>query len=491
MGRAAKASRCGCRSARRKFGDGKRFCFSPRPRQLVGEVGRSWRERRAICDSCPACEAVRALLTTWKKRNGACAWCCAAGLIISTRRWSSVPRIRERKAPVVYAAAAGEKVVLSGGRRLEGGRWGEANGRKAWVVDIPEVKEGRWRFRQLFVNGARRPRTRLPKQGEYRIESLPGYTGDFLRSPTKQFVYAPGDIVPTGAICRTWKSWGSRGGWTTGCRSRASNATDAHRHLRPPEPVCSPLGKQARALLGGERLRGTGHSRPMVSRSSTRSAVLSAATGRGDAVGRDHRTAAAAGGAGGRARGAPVHDLRLEGLSFAHTEWQPPADYASSLQAGIEVPGALCSTTPNDAPSPAAAIEHIGNYGVEVSVGCADIEITRNRITDIGAGGIRIGHFFSWETDGSGQTDRAGTPAQGRHAERPAQPADHGGRQRDRPLRAVYSGSGGRVRGRQCQQQGHSQPHPRPVLFGDLRGLGPGFRAEPGHRQHHRIQSRA
>ncbi|MHC1766769.1 MAG: hypothetical protein AB9869_21095 [Verrucomicrobiia bacterium] len=101
------------------------------------------------------------------------------------------------QAPVIYAAAAGEKVVLSGGRRLEGGQWGEANGRRAWVIDIPEVKEGRWRFRQLFVNGERRPRTRLPKQGEYRIESLPGYSGDFLRSPTKHFVYAPGHIVPT------------------------------------------------------------------------------------------------------------------------------------------------------------------------------------------------------------------------------------------------------------------------------------------------------
>ena len=31
-------------------------------------------------------------------------------------------------------------------------------------------------------------------------------------------------------------------------------------------------------------------------------------------------------------------------------------------------------------------IEHVGNYGVEVSVGCAEIEIARNRITDIGAG---------------------------------------------------------------------------------------------------------
>ena len=100
------------------------------------------------------------------------------------------------KAPVVYAAATREKVVLSGGRRLEGGRWGEVNGRKAWVVDVPPMKHGQQDFRQLFVNGNRCPRTRLPKQGEYQIQSLPGYTGDFLRSPTKQFVYAPGDIVP-------------------------------------------------------------------------------------------------------------------------------------------------------------------------------------------------------------------------------------------------------------------------------------------------------
>ena len=99
-------------------------------------------------------------------------------------------------APVIYAAATGERAVLSGGRRLGGGRWGEVNGRKAWLVDIPEVKQGRWRFRQLFVNGARRPRTRLPKHGEYQIQSLLGYTGDFLRCPTKQFIYAPGNIVP-------------------------------------------------------------------------------------------------------------------------------------------------------------------------------------------------------------------------------------------------------------------------------------------------------
>src|SRR5262249_18617539 len=109
----------------------------------------------------------------------------------------------------------------------------------------------------------------------------------------------------------------------------------------------------------------------------------------------------------GRA-GAPAHDLRFEGLNFAHTEWQPPADYASSLQAGIEVPGALLFDHAERCAITGCGIEQIGNYGVEASVGCADIEIAHNRITDVGAGGIRIGHFFSWETDGAGRLTERG-----------------------------------------------------------------------------------
>src|SRR4029434_7524280 len=124
----------------------------------------------------------------------------------------------------------------------------------------------------------------------------------------------------------------------------------------------------------------------------------------------------------GRA-GMPVHDLRFEGLTFAHTEWQPPPDYASSLQAGIEVPGALLFEYAERCAVADGAIEHIGNYGVEVTVGCTDIEIAGNQITDIGAGGIRVGHFFSWETDGAGRLterglERKASMPRGRHSRR-------------------------------------------------------------------------
>ncbi|MBM3335685.1 right-handed parallel beta-helix repeat-containing protein, partial [Candidatus Sumerlaeota bacterium] len=312
------------------------------------------------------------------------------------------------QAPVIYSAAMGEKVVLSGGRRLENGRWGKVNGRRAWVVNIAEVKAGTWRFRQLFVNGERRPRTRLPKKGEYRIESLPGYTGDFLRSPTKQFVYAPGDIVPTWRNLRDVEIVGITRWLDNRLPIESINArTRTVTFDRPSlfalvsgskpgpywvENVFEALDTPGQWYL--DRPSGVlyylvrpGEEMPSAEIVAPRLTQVVRAVGRA---------------------GVPVHGIRFEGLVFAHTEWQPPADYASSLQAGIEVPGALLFDYAERCAVIGCVIEHIGNYGVEVNVGCADIEISRNRITDVGAGGIRIGHFFSWETDGSGRMTERG-----------------------------------------------------------------------------------
>jgi hypothetical protein len=319
------------------------------------------------------------------------------------------------QAPVVYAAAPGERVVLSAGRRLVGGVWGEANGQKAWVVDIPEVKADRWRFRQLFVNGTRCPRTRLPKQGEYRIESLPGYTGDFLRSPTKRFVYAPGHMEPTWRNLRDvevvgltrWldnrlpiESVDGRTRTVTFDRpslfALVSSAPWGDSTTTPSvywvENVFEALDTPGQWYL--DRAQGKLYYLPQPGQAVATAEIIAPRLMRAmQIVGRP---------------GAPAHDLHFEGITFSHTEWQPPADYASSLQAGVEVPGALFFDYAERCAITGGGIEHIGNCGIEVNVGCVGIEISHNRITDTGAGGIRVGHFFSWETDGSGQLTERG-----------------------------------------------------------------------------------
>jgi len=70
--------------------------------------------------------------------------------------------------PITYMAYPGEEPVISGGRKITG-QW-EAYKGKIMVCSLEEVKEGKWNFKQLFVNGERQTRARIPHEGEYLIE---------------------------------------------------------------------------------------------------------------------------------------------------------------------------------------------------------------------------------------------------------------------------------------------------------------------------------
>ena len=92
--------------------------------------------------------------------------------------------------PITYAAYPGETVVLSGGRTIAG--WKKAaqagQGNPLWTVEVPGVKEGEWYFQQLFVDGERRQRARLPNKGFYHAE------GQFLAGNPSRFKFHPGEI---------------------------------------------------------------------------------------------------------------------------------------------------------------------------------------------------------------------------------------------------------------------------------------------------------
>ncbi len=60
---------------------------------------------------------------------------------------------------VTYAAQPGETVVVSGGRPITGWQRGEG---QIWTAPAPGVRESRWKFRHLFVNGRRAVRARTP-----------------------------------------------------------------------------------------------------------------------------------------------------------------------------------------------------------------------------------------------------------------------------------------------------------------------------------------
>ena len=106
--------------------------------------------------------------------------------------------------PACYRAWPGESPVLSGGERIGGWQEGSIAGRTVWVADLPEVAEGNWSPRQLFVNGLRCRRARMPKEGFYWIEEIPGVDLKARRSKgapkSKKF------RVTAGQISADWKN---------------------------------------------------------------------------------------------------------------------------------------------------------------------------------------------------------------------------------------------------------------------------------------------
>ncbi len=76
------------------------------------------------------------------------------------------PKTLPKNAASLTIRCAGPEATLTGGRKLTG--WYRDG--KLWRTKIREVADGGWKFRELFVNGERRPRARTPNEGYNRIE---------------------------------------------------------------------------------------------------------------------------------------------------------------------------------------------------------------------------------------------------------------------------------------------------------------------------------
>ncbi len=93
-------------------------------------------------------------------------------------------------APIVYAAADGERPVLSGGRVITGLA---RNADGSWSTTIPAAADHKWVFRQLFVDGRRYIPARSPNDKPYFLvrgvapEEGPGTAKD-------RFVFRDGDL---------------------------------------------------------------------------------------------------------------------------------------------------------------------------------------------------------------------------------------------------------------------------------------------------------
>ncbi len=306
--------------------------------------------------------------------------------------------------PVTYEAYPNEQPIISGSVPITGWKRGEDG---VWTVEIPEVKSGQWYFRQLFVNGQRRARARLPSEGLY--QTSPG------AATKRSFTYQAGQLDPHWRNLRDVEVVALQY-WTEG-RLRIESLDEAS-HLatftgdafRPlswncgwyVENVAEGLRQPGQWYL--DRTSGVLSYRPMATEEIETFDVVAPVIRNWLQLQGDY------------SNGQLVEHLVFRGLSFQHTSWDLDEELGYSYpQAAIElVPGDLLwaghpqegLTTPQSQIEVPAGIHargahhvcfegneftHTGGWGINLGPGCADNVVVGNTWRDMGAGGIRVG----------------------------------------------------------------------------------------------------
>jgi hypothetical protein len=296
------------------------------------------------------------------------------------------------QSPTVFAAYPGEKPMISGGVRITGWQKG-ADGR--WTVSLPAVKRGDWSFMQLWVDGERRYRPRFPEDGYYRIDKpLPASSGVKDAAPDR-FKYPQGSFDPK------WTNLGEIEvlvfhAWTMD-RLPVKSIDEARRAVTFTGPTLSNnwffdlrggrrfIIENARAAFTRpgtwflDKAAGTLSYIPLPGEDMTKAEVIaprleSLAELRGQAN-----------------LGLCVENVIFRGLTFAHSNWNTPPNGYRCGQSESVLRGAITANGARNCTFDGCTITHIGIYGIELRNECQDNRIQNCEITDLGAGGAKIG----------------------------------------------------------------------------------------------------
>jgi len=303
-----------------------------------------------------------------------------------------------REAPIVYAAWPGEKPIVSGGLPIAG--WQKTDG-PLWTTVIPAVEEGRWYFRQLFVDGGRRTPARTPNDDYFHTVG-PGVDWqdkDAARrnvETKKSILCKPEDIAAIGnldddAVAVVYHSW------TTSRHLVESLDADAAlmRFTNPSEwPMGFFYSRSQRYFVEFAR---DGLDRPGEWHLDRATGVLAYYPLPGEDM--TVVEAIAPGGTeellrleGNPSAGEFVEHLRFEGISFQHTDWKLARDEtADGFGAAFMQTAAVHTLGARNCVFERCEIAHTGGYALWLNFGCKGNRVKQCHLHDLGAGGVRIG----------------------------------------------------------------------------------------------------
>jgi hypothetical protein len=299
--------------------------------------------------------------------------------------------------PISYEAAPGARPVFEAGLRIRGFRRG-ANG--VWTTTVPQVKTGALYFEQLYVDGRRATRARLPKKfysymrGKYEYGIDPA-TGKTASLASRAFIADPKDFAPLLTIPKdrlqdvifvAYHSWEAS-------RHRIAGL-DEKAHAIIATPPGAPWNfmqwaPQQRYILENVPAGLTDPGDWYLDRDGTLSYI--------PLPGQDMKKAVVYAPLGEQFalfQGSAAHKVEyisFQGLSFQHGGYTLPPGGQGDGQAAVSVPAVVMADYADHIALRDCEIAHVGLYGVWFRKGCTDCRIEHTLLQDLGAGGVKIG----------------------------------------------------------------------------------------------------
>ncbi len=291
------------------------------------------------------------------------------------------------KTPIYYLGDPQNKPVISGGKIIKGWQQETVNGKTAWTVTIPEVKNGQWYFQQLWVNGTRRYRSRYPKRGYLKIKSVEE-TGDW-QDGHKSFQFdsnrLPQGINWSQAEAVVLNRWIESRLPVSKIDERQGKIFSTKKTVFSLDPNDLFYLENALAILEhpGEwfldRDRGKLYYLPLPGeRIETIEAIApyleNTLVFRGEAT-----------------KNRYIQYLKFQNLVFSHTNWLLPPELAGFVQNAYGVSATIAANGIKYCNWESCTVTKIGNYAFELMRGCQHNQITNCKLHDLGAGGIKVG----------------------------------------------------------------------------------------------------
>lgn len=303
------------------------------------------------------------------------------------------------KSPTIVRAAPGARPVFSGGRRVGGWTVDEVDGRPRWTATLPEVKRGRWRFTQLFVDGVRRFRPVLPAEGWYEVRGAAAPSEAAAGKGHDRFVAAAAEVAGP---------WADRDAVEVVAAHRWSMSRLRIAGVEPAEDPSlavvtlagtSPAVDDWAAFPAGGRYRLENVREALGAPGSW---YLDVAAGTLTYCPRDGETPEGTVVVAPRLdtlvaiRGATADErkltnVRFEGLGFEHGNWPMPPRGQAFARGDLNVGAAVTITGARAVELVRCGVRHVGRYAVALGTGAHECLLEGCEFVDLGAGGVMIG----------------------------------------------------------------------------------------------------